>query len=173
MHERSICHWAMVAAAALIASSGFASSVLAQELEFDDQHERSDQDASSARQTRIYLGMWTSHLRNLKGGLERNSLIGVAYRGFFGATFINSYGDRGITAGIQRSLTAPRRRSLRTALGYRVGLVTGYDERLLGIASKVPAVPFVQLVGSIDHSSLGLELAYAGLVASIAVNWRP
>lgn len=122
--------------------------------------------------TRLYLGMWSTHLRDLGGGLHGNAVLGVAFRGFYAATFINSFGDRSLAAGIQRGLTTPQRGTLTAALGYRAGLVTGYDERLFGIGDKLPALPFAQLVGSLDYRNVGLELAYAGIVASVVMNWR-
>lgn len=126
----------------------------------------------AAERTRVYVGMWTSHLRDLERGVDTNSLIGLAVRGFYAATFINSYGDRALAAGIQRSFTPPRDAELTAAIGYRAGLVTGYDERFLGIGDKLPAVPFVQLVGSVDRGRLGLELAWAGVVTSLMFNVR-
>lgn len=126
----------------------------------------------AATLTRVYVGMWTSHVREPQRGLDANSLIGMAYRGFYGATFVNSYGDRAYAAGVQRSTTPSRRAALKTAIGYRAGLVTGYDERFLPLAARVPAVPFVQVVGSVDHGRLGAELAYAGLVASVLISCR-
>lgn len=125
-----------------------------------------------ARRTRFYVGMWTSHVRYPGHGLDTNSLIGVAYRGYFGGTFINSYGDRAVAAGIQRNITSPRQSTIATALGYRAGLVTGYDERFLPIAARTPVIPFMQVVGSIDYSRLGVELAYAGLTTSVLVSFR-
>jgi hypothetical protein len=129
--------------------------------------------APAAALTRVYLGMWTSHVREPARGLDANSLIGLAVRGYYGATFVNSYGNRAFAAGIQRTITARQGRAVRSALGYRAGLVTGYDERFLPVAASVPAIPFAQVVGSLDHRSLGVELAYAGVVASLLVNWRP
>ena len=126
----------------------------------------------AAFHTRVYLGMWTSHVRDPGGGLDANSLLGIAFRGFYGATFVNSYGDRAVVAGIQRSLTAPTDGSLTAALGYRFGLVSGYDERFLSIAGSTPVLPFAQLVGSVDHRQLGVELAYSGLAVSLLVNCR-
>ena len=129
------------------------------------------QPTQPAKQARIYLGMWTSHLLDPARGLDANSLVGVAVRGYYGATFVNSYGDRAFALGLQRTLVASPK-GMRPALGYRAGLVTGYDERFLGVAAKVPAIPFGQLVGSVDIRSAGIELAYAGLVASVIVSWR-
>jgi hypothetical protein len=116
--------------------------------------------------------MWSTHFRDLGGGVTGNSLLGVAFRGYYAATFINSFGDRAVAAGIQRTFTAPRDGAFTKALGYRAGLVTGYDERFFGIGDKVPALPFAQLVGSVDYRNLGVELGYAGIVGSLVVNWR-
>jgi hypothetical protein len=68
----------------------------------------SGQHTSPAVATRIYLGMWTAHVRNVSSGLDPNSLLGVAYRGYYGATFINSYGNRALSAGIQRTVVPGR-----------------------------------------------------------------
>src|ERR1043165_3927302 len=42
--------------------------------------------------TRLYFGMWTTHLREDVLVLDNNWLIGLSTRGFFGATFLNSFG---------------------------------------------------------------------------------
>lgn len=111
-------------------------------------------------------------MRDLDRGLQSNSLVGLAYRGYFGATFINSFGDRAVSLGIQRDFTPPRRGSLSTALGYRVGVLTGYDERFFGIGDKFPVIPFFQVVGGVDYRNLGIEVGYAGVVASVMGSLR-
>jgi hypothetical protein len=126
----------------------------------------------AALRTRIYFGMWSTHFRDLNEGLDGNSLIGLSYRGFFGATFINSFGDRAVGVGMQRSLSTARSGFLTPAFGYRAGLVTGYDERFFGVGDKTPVIPFVQFIGSIDVRNLGVEIAWAGIVASVTMNWR-
>ncbi|MBR9988449.1 MAG: hypothetical protein KFH98_01780 [Gemmatimonadetes bacterium] len=125
-----------------------------------------------ALRTRFYVGMWTSHVRDPARGLDGNAMVGGSYRGFFGATFVNSYGDRALAAGIQRGITQANR-SVTTSLGYRVGLVTGYDERFLPIAAHTPLIPFAQIVGGLDHRRFGAELAYAGLTASVLLSVKP
>ncbi len=125
-----------------------------------------------AHRTRVYLGMWSTHLRDLNRGLVSNSLLGVSYRGWFGATFINSFGDRAVTVGMQRNFSFSSDRPVATGLGYRAGFITGYDERFFGIGDKLPALPFVQLLGVVDWRNVGVELGYAGIVASVTLNWR-
>lgn len=104
----------------------------------------------AAMQTRLYFGMWSTHLRDLNHGLASNSMVGFAFRGVYGATFINSFGDRAVAGGLQRSFSPARVGNITTWLGYRVGLITGYDERLFGIGDKLPAVPFAQFTAGID-----------------------
>jgi hypothetical protein len=122
--------------------------------------------------TRIYAGMWTNHVLRPAEGLDANSLLAVSHRGYFAGTFVNSYGGRSVSAGIQRVFTRPRSGAVRTSLGYRVGLITGYDDRLFRGAGKWPALPFAQLLGNVDCRNVGLEVGYAGLVTSVAANWR-
>jgi len=126
----------------------------------------------AAMRTRVYFGMWSTHILDINRGLGANSLIAVAWRGWFGGTFINSYGDRSVAIGVQRSLTPARPGAVTTSLGYRAGVVTGYDERLFGIGQISPVLPFAQLTGSVDWRNLGCELAYSGIVASVMLNVR-
>ena len=129
-----------------------------------------DPELGAALRTRAYVGMWTTHVWDLGRGVEGNWLLGIAHRGYFGATFINSFGNRSPAAGVQRNLV-PRSGSSPVALGYRVGIVTGYDERFLAVAGKTLVLPFLQIVGQLDHRMLGLELTYSGLVALVLLSW--
>jgi len=127
---------------------------------------------ATRRRTRVYVGMWTAHVRELSRGMDQNSLLGLAYRGYYGGTFINSFGDRSLAAGVQRSVPPSRLSGLDLALGYRAGLLTGYDGRFAAAAEKSPVLPFLQLIANADRGSVGAEVAWAGLVASFLVNWR-
>lgn len=122
--------------------------------------------------TRIYTGMWTSHLLKPGAGIDANGLLAVSVKGYFAGTFINSYGQRAVSGGIQRSFTRPRRTGMAVSAGYRLGFITGYDDRLLGIGGKVPVLPFAQLVGNLDYHRVGVEVGYTGVVATVAANWR-
>ena len=124
-------------------------------------------DATVNPQLRVYVGMWTIHFRDLGGGFQQNWTLGVAWRGMIAGTFINSYGDRAYLAGLQGTMARGSDGTVVPRLGYRVGLLTGYDDRFLPIASKVPALPMVQLLGGLDSRGAGVELAWAGLVSSL------
>jgi hypothetical protein len=58
-------------------------------------------------------------------------------------------------------------------LGYRAGLVTGYDERLFPLAGATPVLPLLQPLIAFDANRWGLELSYAGVIASVgwSIRW--
>lgn len=121
---------------------------------------------------RIYLGMWTVHFRDLGRGIENNWLVGVSWRGIYAATFINTFGDRAYSAGYQGILARWSPGVIALGLGYRVGFITGYDERLTPIAGKVPVLPLVQPRLAVDVKRVGLELSHSAVVTSAGFNVR-
>jgi hypothetical protein len=124
------------------------------------------------RDRRLYFAMWTLHFRELERGLDTNRAIGIAWDGYYGATFINSFGDRAFSAGVQGTLARWEPGRMAVGLGYRAGLITGYDERFIPLAGKTPVVPLVQPLFLVDGQRLGLELSYSGVIASAALNVR-
>ena len=123
------------------------------------------------RAPRIYFAMWTTHLKNDVLVLDSNWVIGMSGRGYFGATFLNSYGRRAFTAGIQRTIVAGARGPLGAVLGYRLGFLTGYDGRLTPFARKTPVLPLAQPFFAIDVQHVGVEVSCTIVVASVAVSY--
>jgi hypothetical protein len=121
---------------------------------------------------RLYLGMWTIHFRDLDRGLDNNWLLAVSWGRIYGATFVNSFGKRAYSTGVQRTVARWNSRTVSLGLGYRAGLVTGYDERLFPLAGKTPVLPLLQPLINVDASRLGLELSYSGVIASAGLNVR-
>lgn len=117
---------------------------------------------------RLHVGMWTSHLTNFSKGLDANWLVAMGWRGLYGGTFVNSFGRRAFAAGIERPLVRDDGTGINAGLGYRFGLVTGYDERLIGFAGKTPIIPALQVMGDVAVGRTGLELAWAGKVATMS-----
>src|SRR5215831_8048638 len=72
-------------------------------------------------ETRVYFGMWTIHLREPVVTLQNNWVVGFTTHGYFGATFLNTFGNRAFTGGIQRTLISTAPRPLSVALGMRLG----------------------------------------------------
>ena len=133
----------------------------------------SGQEAPRHREpTRLYFGMWTTHLKHDVIALDNNWVVGGTYRGVFGATFLNSFGRRAFTAGIQRTLIAAAPRPVGASFGFRVGLVSGYDGRFMRIARDTPVLPFIQPFVSLDVQHLSLEISYTFVVVSVATSYR-
>ncbi len=122
--------------------------------------------------TRLYLGMWTVHLKHDTVALKNNWLVGVAYRRFFGATFMNSFGRRAYAAGYQRTAISSRRGALTASLGFRLGAISGYDGRFMRIARSTPVLPLMSVFGNVDVGRVGVELSYTIVVVSVAMSYR-
>jgi hypothetical protein len=132
-----------------------------------------DTRTSRARQpTRLYFGMWTLHLRDDAVALRNNWAIGVASHGLFGATFVNSFGRRAYSAGLQRTIVSTGPALVGASLGFRLGLVSGYDGRFMRLARDTPVLPLVQPFASIDIAHVGLEVSYTFVIVSVAMSYR-
>ncbi|GMV08248.1 MAG: hypothetical protein AMXMBFR53_45230 [Gemmatimonadota bacterium] len=117
---------------------------------------------------RLHVGMWTSHLSSPGRGVDANWLVALGWRGFYGGTFVNSFGDRSFAAGIERSVSRREEGRWTGGVGYRLGVVSGYDERLLRLAARTPVLPALQVMGDVGVGKTGLELAWAGKVATLS-----
>ncbi len=93
----------------------------------------------------FYIGMWTRHLTHT--GIGNNDSVGGSWHGLFGGTFVNSYHTRSYAVGLERRVAGRRSGPITINAGYRLGVIRGYDRRLLAVAGKVPAVPFIQVTG--------------------------
>lgn len=122
---------------------------------------------------RLYVAMWTFHFREPDRALDNNWLLAISWGRVYGATFVNSFGRRAYSAGVQQNMARWNLRLVRIGLGYRAGLVTGYDERLFRLAGRTPVLPLVQPLIDLDFvNRLGWELSYSGVIASAALNVR-
>jgi hypothetical protein len=86
--------------------------------------------------------------------------LGVQFSTWFGATLINSYGKRTFAAGVERDWFTGRWKAVRFGTGFRVGLVTGYDERLFALAGYTPVLPFGGLLVWTRVGAVGLDAFY-------------
>jgi hypothetical protein len=122
--------------------------------------------------TRIYFGMCTLHLRDDVVALDNNWAIGIASHGFFGATFLNSYGRRAYTTGLQRTIFSTEPALVGASLGFRLGLISGYDGRFMRIARDTPVLPLVQPFASVDVGHVGVEISYTFVIVSMAIAYK-
>ncbi|WGL61040.1 hypothetical protein QEJ31_05455 [Pigmentibacter sp. JX0631] len=117
----------------------------------------------------VYLGMWSFHLSLLVNqDAEENwqhDLLAVAYSGFIAGSFINSFNDRCYVFALHRSIyRTGDKNGFSTDLGYNLGVVKGYDSRLVSIADDLKYLPFFQVTYDISWKMLGLQLSYVGTV---------
>jgi hypothetical protein len=160
------------ACAVLMPAAGLAQSAPSSEPAASTSATEPEPRAASARhERRIYFGMWTMHLRQDVIALDNNWAVGMTWRGFFGATFMNSFGRRAFTGGLQRRLLTNGGHPIAASLGYRLGFVTGYDGRFMRLARKTPVLPLVQPFVTIDVQHIGFEVSYSFVVVSAALSY--
>ncbi len=117
----------------------------------------------------LYLGMASFHLEpGSRDDNWNNQLIAGTYAGFFAGTLVNSFYDRAYAFGIQRMWgTQQLSEHISNSPGYRLGLISGYDERMMDLAAHTPLLPFPQIIDDIvigDH--VGIELSWSVVVLS-------
>ena len=122
--------------------------------------------------TRLYVGMWTTHLKHHVIAIDNNWLVGFTHRGYFLATFRNSFGRQAYTVGVQRAFFTRSRDALTSSLGGRIGLVYGYDGRFIRIARDTPILPLFQAFGNVDVGKVGIEVSYTFVVVSVTTSYR-
>jgi len=130
------------------------------------------QSSRDGHPTRVYFGMWTTHLKYDVITLENNWAVGLSTRGYFAATFRNSFDRRAFAAGLQRTLVSTRDRPIDLSVGYRLGLISGYDGRFMRIARDTPVMPLIQPFVTLEVYRLGLEVSYTFVVVSASLSYR-
>jgi len=121
---------------------------------------------------RLYVGMWTLHFKDPARKIDNNWLIGVTWRGYFAGTFLNSFGKRAYTAGIQGPIVQDRSGALRSMLGVRAGAISGYDGRFMKFANKTPVLPIASVFGMLEYQRTGIEVSYTFVILSAAITYR-
>ena len=96
----------------------------------------------TSRENRVLWAMWTLHIHHVDDGISNDNLVGVMYRGGYAATFITTHGPRGYTLGLERNWVSGERGPLAGMLGFRAGLLYGYDERLGWWRGNIQSYPF-------------------------------
>lgn len=92
--------------------------------------------------------------------LDQTRGMGAQISSWFFATFVNSYDDRAFVAGLERYWWDERISVVDFGVGYRVGIVTGYDERLFELAGHTPLLPFGGLLLWTEVGPVGIDLFY-------------
>ncbi|MBK2125647.1 hypothetical protein [Fangia hongkongensis] len=123
----------------------------------------------TAPENAVFLGMFTWHFNpeSRKDDRASNNLVGGLYNSIFFGTLLNSFSDRAFVVGVQRDLyTHSFTPNSKFSAGYRIGIITGYDQRMADIARYLPALPFPELYIDYAYHNIGVELSYVGVVAT-------
>lgn len=115
----------------------------------------------------VYLGMFTWHFNPESRAHDRwsNNLIGGVYNSIFVGTLLNSFSDRAFVVGIQRNVyTKQLSQNNQINVGYRLGIMSGYDQRMSDIAKYLPVLPLPELYIDYAYRNFGAELSYIGVV---------
>ena len=87
--------------------------------------------------------------------------VGVQASGWLGGAFLNSYERLSFIAGVERAWAEQSVGDVaRLGVGYRAGLLTGYDERLASWADETPILPFVGLLGWAQVGRVSVDAFY-------------
>lgn len=117
---------------------------------------------------RVYLGMWTFHpFGDEPFRLETNNGFGLQYRSLFAFTCVNSFDRRTYVAGAERVWLEARQGSLAVMLGFRFGLIRGYDTELLQIAGETPVLPFWGTLILLRFGPVGGEVSWVYRAVSL------
>ena len=103
-----------------------------------------------------------------------DKLDGVSIRvgHWFFAQFRNSYGDTSRIFGVERHWGTRTWGLLEFGAGYRTGIVTGYDERLIGLGKHTPLLPLLGVVGWTHAGPVGVNVFWAYRAAAIEGAFR-
>jgi len=124
-------------------------------------------------QTHIYFGLWTTHLNADRLHIDSNNpMVGISHGPVFATTFVNSFGKRAYAAGFQHDVLSGNRGNAAAALGFRLGAISGYDERFLKFAADTPVLPMFSVYSRLEERHLGVELSWTMVVASAAICFR-
>ena len=126
--------------------------------------------------SKFYLGMFTQHINpnSQKKDNNVNNIVGVNYNGLFLGGFSNSYGKLTVGFGMQRDWHESDigQSHWHYALGYRLGAMIGYDNRLCHYCGDLPAVPFIIPYLHLSYKRVGVEVQYAYVLVSASFFYR-
>lgn len=121
---------------------------------------------------RLIGAMWTLHIHHLDRGWSNDGTVALVYRGLYAGTFQTTHGPRAYTIGFERSWLSQQWNWAGAMLGFRTGLVYGYDGRLGWLAEKYPVLPFAQPVLYAELGPVAADFTYTWVVVSLSAAVR-
>ncbi len=104
--------------------------------------------------------------------VEGRQGFGLHWRGWYVASFVNSYTERAYAAGLERDWYSVRDGATALGVGYRLGVVTGYDERLFSVARHSPVLPFAGILAWVDAGPVAVDAFYVYRAITLEVSAR-
>lgn len=121
----------------------------------------------------LNVGMWTYHYNehSRKTDNATNNTLAINYQGYYFAYFKNSFYNNSLSAGLQRNIYHSSTNA-EVKIGYRTGIITGYDERLCHFCGSTPAIPFIIPYIDLEYKHLGIESQFAYILSTIGFYYR-
>lgn len=128
--------------------------------------------SEASTEDRVIWGMWTTHVNREDDGWQNDRALVLIYEGVYAGTFRTTHGPRAYSVGVERSWAEGSAGPLFGMVGFRSGLVYGYDGRLGWLAEKYPVLPFAQPVLYGRLGPLTTDLTYTWVVISLTAGLR-
>lgn len=129
-----------------------------------------------APQDAVNFGMVTWHFSEQSRQEDRwnNMSLGITYNSIFIGTLLNSFSDRAFVLGLQRNLwqSNTQNHDWNMNVGYRLGIITGYDQRMSRFGMYSPVMPFPQLYTQFGYKDFGIELSWVAVVFTAQLYYR-
>lgn len=164
-------HATAFAAAITVAAAATPSPTLAQCGSSESDHWYSAWSDRSS-EDRVVWGMWSTHVNRRGDGWQNDAVLALVYDGWYAGTFRTTHGPRAYTVGVERAWASGRAGPWGGMVGFRGGLVYGYDGRLGWVAEKTPILPFVQPVLYSRIGALTTDVAYTWVAVSVTAGLR-
>jgi len=124
-------------------------------------------------QDRLLWGQWTRHIDSeRRPGVSNDGLFAIVYRGYFAGTFETSHDHRAYAVGLERAWATTGGEAAGVMVGFRAGLVYGYDEQLGWLAGAVPILPFASSLAQVWIGPLSAEVSHTWVVVSVGAAVR-
>ena len=118
----------------------------------------------------IYAGMWSYHfIEDDDSYQSTHDLLGLTYKGIFAGTFENSKNERVWAIGFQRDMYSIKKDAISIDMGYRAGLMHGYDNLQI---FDTGIFPLIQLYSDLTYKRLGIQLTWAGSAVTAGFIFR-
>ena len=112
-----------------------------------------------------YLGMWSYHFVDDNDEYQTtHHLLGLTYKGIFAGTFENSRADRSWGLGFQRDFYRSSWGDFNTEIGYRLGMMYGYEKMQLWDSGLFP---LFQMYTDVRYKNIGLQFAWGGSAVTV------